>query len=68
MTQKEIIVTGWYRGDQKPVREGWYEVVPSLYNGQRRHWNGKYWRDSCLCCKCHDQKKPWRGVVKDSAK
>ena len=56
-------VTPWFDGTIKPVRKGWYEVKPSIYNGQMRYWNGKHWLDRCMCCKSFDQEKPWRGML-----
>lgn len=62
----ELKITDWYPGTVKPVRIGWYEVKTTMYNGRMRYWNGACWMDSCLCCKCFDQEKPWRGLANGS--
>ena len=64
--------TGWYSGDQKPVRVGVYQreyapADPLWYCW----WNGQAWGMGCPTpeqaeqCKHHislAQSKPWRGV------
>ncbi|WP_395005814.1 hypothetical protein [Undibacterium sp.] len=67
-------LTGWYRGEQKPVRVGFYQredhygIIYAYWNG--RHWrvgfpiyeNAFFWAD--LPCGSMYQDLPWRGVAK----
>ena len=66
-------LTGWYQGDQKPVRVGVY--LRDYEDGDHwySYWNGKYFSvaDDRLDCvestkdwKSIQQNLPWRGVAK----
>jgi hypothetical protein len=65
-------LTGWYRGDQKPVRKGVYEILSS---GIFSHWDGKQWGplarskkeaalDKCNYEISYYQDEIWRGIKK----
>ena len=59
-------LTGWYDGDQKPVRKGVYEVYTE-YGNLFRSWNGKEWglNDARYgWCWCYQQDFKWRGLTK----
>ena len=58
-------LTGWYQGDQKPVRVGYYER--QYFGGATKfdYWAGKIWisyPDSMF--EIYSQKLKWRGVAK----
>jgi hypothetical protein len=65
-------LTGWYRGDQKPVRVGVYKR--RCKGGRFSLWDGRTWSlgfyDAGLCAAfgcivpASEQALPWRGVAK----
>jgi hypothetical protein len=39
----KLKLTGWYSGDQKPVRKGFYQVDTPGFNGNKySYWNGLF--------------------------
>ena len=60
-------LTGWYQGDQKPVRAGWYErgnpYNPLVF--YRHYWDSFWWKPTKYSSKIMQyQNLPWRGVAK----
>ena len=58
-------LTGWYQGDQRPIRVGYYERQVTEHFTWMAWWNGEYWtllqRSFYLV---DNQNLPWRGVEK----
>jgi len=66
-------LTGWYLGDQKPVRNGVYKRKLPFGWGPYSYWNGVFWGGFTLSPSLakHNRKWPsciqnaqWRGVKK----
>ena len=66
-------LTGWYQGDQKPVRKGYYEREYQPNNNYFSYWNGKAFSVSEITAylpkkirfiDSQYQNLPWRGVEK----
>lgn len=64
-----MVRTGWYKGDQTPIRVGPYErqypapagsdfIYLSYWDG--KCWNGSRYRESVPS---HFQELPWRGLT-----
>ena len=64
--------TGWYRGDQKPLkeREGLFErIYPITRSIYKCHWNGKdfgFGDGRMHGSPSPYQDLPWRGITKES--
>jgi hypothetical protein len=60
--------TGWYSGDQKPVRVGWYQrKYDNYYARSVPDWfDGETWFLGIGCFQrnlAHEQSMPWRGLT-----
>jgi len=59
--------TGWYNGDQKPVRVGEYERSDYTLYGfiDRDWWDGELWLLAEDGYAIPEQHLPWRGLTKE---
>lgn len=69
-------LTGWYSGDQKPVRVGVYQQTNGNFRLGYQYWDGKLWRSWCktpedayrvregLPAAPVYQNDQWRGIAK----
>lgn len=67
-------LTPWFSSNQKPVREGVYEVLPTILPEAFSYWNGNRWG---LICRTKEEAKSrgatatkrqdcqWRGLAEE---
>jgi hypothetical protein len=65
--------TPWFGEDQKPIREGTYEIFVAKYMLTTRYWTGKFWalykpwivEGQQMSNKALTQNYVWRGLTKE---
>ncbi len=58
-------LTEWYRPEQKPVRQGYYECRCCNF---KFYWDGKHWSSNRYTKDSVQMSSGWRGLLKKANK